>query len=213
MLVIFAVIIGGIIAGRLLSSWRLVFVSRMITVIIWLLLFLLGLEVGSDPAVVGGMATLGRTAFVIFACSVAGSICMSWLLWRCVRRGTASRPPAEGMPEQAGAVRFDRADVIRVLMRDEDMPDRTRVYAEPSHLFLEPAVVIPGVDHDGRVALAVEEDICHPLAHTGDVLVDPAGVQRLEDLLAAVHFAHFFFLEFRCLFGHIRPSLSLVSRP
>ena len=75
MLVIFAVIIGGIIAGRLLSSWRLVFVSRMITVIIWLLLFLLGLEVGSDPAVVGGMATLGRTAFVIFACSVAGSIC------------------------------------------------------------------------------------------------------------------------------------------
>lgn len=89
MLVIFAVIIGGIITGRLLSSWRLVFVSRMITVIIWLLLFLLGLEVGSDPTVVGGMATLGRTAFVIFACSVAGSICMSWLLWRCVRRRDA----------------------------------------------------------------------------------------------------------------------------
>ena len=42
---------------------------------------------------------------------------------------------------------------------------------------------------------------------------DSAGVQRLEDLLAAVHFAHFFFLEFRCLFRHIRPSLSLVSRP
>lgn len=89
MLVIFAIIIGGIITGRLLSSWRLVFVSRMITVIIWLLLFLLGLEVGSDPTVVGGMATLGRTAFVIFACSVAGSICMSWLLWRCVRRRDA----------------------------------------------------------------------------------------------------------------------------
>ena len=114
MLVIFAVIIGGIIAGRLLSSWRLVFVSRMITVIIWLLLFLLGLEVGSDPAVVGGMATLGRTAFVIFACSVAGSICMSWLLWRCVRRGTASRPPAEGMPEQAGAVECPGQNAGRV---------------------------------------------------------------------------------------------------
>ena len=89
MLVIFAVIIGGIITGRLLSSWRLVFVSRMITVIIWLLLFLLGLEVGSDPTVVGGMATLGRTAFVIVACSVAGSLWMSWLLWRCVRRRDA----------------------------------------------------------------------------------------------------------------------------
>lgn len=85
MLVIFAVIIGGIVTGRLLSSWRLAFVSRAITVVIWLLLFLLGLEVGSDPAVAGGMATLGRTAFVIFVFSVAGSIGASWLLWRCVR--------------------------------------------------------------------------------------------------------------------------------
>ena len=30
------------------------------------------------------------------------------------------------------------------------------------------------------------------------ILVDPAGVQGLEDLLAAVHFAHFFFLKFGC---------------
>lgn len=91
MLVIFAVIIGGIVTGRLLSSRRLAFVSRVITVIIWLLLFLLGLEVGSDPAVVGGMATLGRTAFVVFAFSVAGSIGASWLLWRYVRRVPSRR--------------------------------------------------------------------------------------------------------------------------
>ncbi|MFQ9210272.1 MAG: hypothetical protein ACLR3T_01530 [Alistipes finegoldii] len=59
MLVLFAVILGGIVTGRLLQSRRLAFVSRLIVVIIWALLFLLGLEVGSDPAVVGGMATLG----------------------------------------------------------------------------------------------------------------------------------------------------------
>ena len=74
MLVLFAVILGGIVTGRLLQSRRLAFVSRLIVVIIWALLFLLGLEVGSDPAVVGGMATLRRTAFVIFVFSVAGSI-------------------------------------------------------------------------------------------------------------------------------------------
>lgn len=73
MLVLFAVIFGGIVTGRLLQSRRLAFVSRLIAVIIWALLFLLGLEVGSDPAVVGGMATLGRTAFVIFVFSVAGA--------------------------------------------------------------------------------------------------------------------------------------------
>lgn len=105
MLVIFAVIIGGIVTGRLLSSRRLAFVSRVITVIIWLLLFLLGLEVGSDPAVVGGMATLGRTAFVVFAFSVAGSIGASWLLWRYVRRVPVLRGGGAGAAGHACAPR------------------------------------------------------------------------------------------------------------
>lgn len=85
MLVIFAVIIGGIVTGRLLISRRLAFVQRLITVIIWALLFLLGVEVGGDPAVVGSLATLGGAALAIFALSVAGSILAAWLLWRRIR--------------------------------------------------------------------------------------------------------------------------------
>lgn len=85
MLVIFAVIIGGIATGRLLIGRRLAFVPRLITVIIWVLLFLLGVEVGSDPAVVGSLATLGGAALAIFAFSVAGSIFAAWLLWRRIR--------------------------------------------------------------------------------------------------------------------------------
>ena len=85
MLVIFAVIIGGIATGRLLIGRRLAFVPRLITVIIWVLLFLLGVEVGSDPAVVGSLATLGGAALAIFALSVAGSIFAAWLLWRRIR--------------------------------------------------------------------------------------------------------------------------------
>lgn len=85
MLVIFAVIIGGIVTGRLLIGRRLDFVQRIITVIIWALLFLLGVEVGSDPAVVGSLATLGTAALAIFAFSVAGSIFAAWLLWRRIR--------------------------------------------------------------------------------------------------------------------------------
>ena len=105
MLVLFAVIFGGIVTGRLLQSRRLAFVSRLIAVIIWALLFLLGLEVGSDPAVVGGMATLGRTAFVIFVFSVAGSIGASWLLWRRIRGRTASGTEGAAVnPASAGSV-------------------------------------------------------------------------------------------------------------
>lgn len=85
MLLIFAVIIGGIATGRLLIGRRLAFVPRLITVIIWALLFLLGVEVGSDPAVVGSLATLGGAALAIFALSVAGSIFAAWLLWRRIR--------------------------------------------------------------------------------------------------------------------------------
>lgn len=105
MLVLFAVIFGGIVTGRLLSSRRLAFVPRFITFVIWTLLFLLGLEVGSDPAVVNGMATLGLTALVIFAFSVAGSIAASWLLWRCIRY--RARPGEMAEPDRgagAGAV-------------------------------------------------------------------------------------------------------------
>ena len=82
MLAIFAVIIGGIVTGRLLVGWRLAFVQRLITFIIWALLFLLGVEVGSDPAVVGSLATLGAAAFAIFALSVAGSVFAAWFLLR-----------------------------------------------------------------------------------------------------------------------------------
>lgn len=91
MLAVFAVILAGIVTGRLCRGRRLAFVPRLITGVIWALLFLLGIEVGSDPAVVGGMATLGVAAFVVFAGAVAGSIAAAWLLWRAIRRRVAAR--------------------------------------------------------------------------------------------------------------------------
>ena len=113
MLKIFAVLAGGILTGRLLLGRRLSFAQPLITVIIWALLFLLGLEAGSDPAVVGGLATLGATAFVLFAFSVAGSILAAWGLWRWIDRrkaaagvGDAASEPAPGVsgaPGETGA--------------------------------------------------------------------------------------------------------------
>ena len=67
-----------------------------------------------------------------------------------------------------------------------------------SKLSVQPVVVIPGVDHDGNIALPIKEDVRHPLPDAGNILVDPAGIQRLEDLLAPVHPAQFLLLKFRC---------------
>ena len=94
------------------------------------------------------------------------------------------------VPEQSRAVGLHRADVVGVLMGDEDMSDALRRDAEPRHLFGQPVVVIAGVHHDSRAVLAVKEDVRHPLAHAGDVPVDPARVRGLENLRAAVHAAH-----------------------
>ena len=93
-------------------------------------------------------------------------------------------------------------------MGDEDAVDAPGVDAQPAHLFLETVVVVARVDHENGVALAIEEDVGHPFPDAGDVLVDPAGVQRLEDLLASVHLAHFLFLELSCLSGHCGSSVS-----
>ena len=105
MLIIFAVILGGILTGRLLLGRRLAFVQPLITGIIWTLLFLLGVEVGSDPAVVGGLATLGVTALALFAFSVAGSILAAWGLWLWIRRRglsvPASGPADDEIPQAA----------------------------------------------------------------------------------------------------------------
>lgn len=105
MLIIFAVLLGGILTGRLLLGRRLAFVQPLITGIIWTLLFLLGVEVGSDPAVVGGLATLGVTALALFAFSVAGSILAAWGLWLWIRRRglsvPASGPADDEIPQAA----------------------------------------------------------------------------------------------------------------
>ena len=53
MLKLFVVLAAGIALGRLLSGRRLGFVPRAVTATVWLLLFLLGVEVGADPAVTG----------------------------------------------------------------------------------------------------------------------------------------------------------------
>ena len=88
------------------------------------------------------------------------------------------------------AVMFQRADVIRILMRDEDMRDRGGVDIQPAHLFTEPSVVVARVDHDGHAVLRVEKYVRHPFAHAGDAPVDAPGVQRLEYRLPAEQTAH-----------------------
>ena len=80
-------------------------------------------------------------------------------------------------------------------MCNQDMLDLSRVQIQPSHLFRQAVIIITGIDHDGRAVFCIEEDIRDPLTDTGNMVVNPACIQRLEYFLASVPEGHNLLLE------------------
>ena len=80
MLIIVAIMLCGIAVGYLLRNWDTRFISHVITALIWLLLFLLGIEVGSNPRIVMGMQTLGIEALLLTIGGAVGTTLCAWLL-------------------------------------------------------------------------------------------------------------------------------------
>lgn len=61
-------------------------IRATVTVLIWTLLFLLGVEVGGNERIVRGLHTLGFEAVVLAAGGTAGSVLAAWGLWRTLQR-------------------------------------------------------------------------------------------------------------------------------
>lgn len=78
-------IILGIFTGFLFRNQKITFINKVITVLIWLLLFLLGAEVGLNDQVVTNFHVLGFEAFLIALFATFGSVIGAWLLWRKVK--------------------------------------------------------------------------------------------------------------------------------
>ena len=91
MLILVAILLCGIAVGYLLRNWDTRFISHVITALIWLLLFLLGIEVGSNPRIVMGMQTLGIEALLLTIGGAVGTTLCAWLLWIYVSRKEASK--------------------------------------------------------------------------------------------------------------------------
>lgn len=87
MFTVILLMLSGILAGFLLRRRRLEGVRRLITVLIWGLLFLLGVEVGGNERIILGLHTLGLEAAAIAAASTLGSVLAAWGLWRLATHG------------------------------------------------------------------------------------------------------------------------------
>ena len=82
MLKVVAIMLCGMAVGVLMRKRRLRIVPHAVTVLIWLLLFFLGVEVGENPQVVGGIRQLGLEALWLALMGIGGTVLFSWLLWR-----------------------------------------------------------------------------------------------------------------------------------
>lgn len=82
MLNIVLIMLCGIGTGYLFRNKKIGFIGRAVTILIWVLLFLLGIEVGTNPRIVNGLQTLGLEAVVLAVGGSAGSVLFAWLLWR-----------------------------------------------------------------------------------------------------------------------------------
>lgn len=78
--------LSGILVGRVLHRHRLSVIPRVITVLIWLLLFLLGIEVGSNERIINGMIEIGGEALLLTCGGMMGSVLLAWILWRFINR-------------------------------------------------------------------------------------------------------------------------------
>lgn len=96
MFAVFGFMAAGVISGWLLRRYRLKWMGKVTMVLIWILLFLLGLEVGGDRSIVESLPTLGVEAVIIAVVSVLGSCLLALLLWRWVRRDEGNKEKSEG---------------------------------------------------------------------------------------------------------------------
>lgn len=90
MFTVIAIMSLGILLGYLVRRKNIRgVISGATTVLIWLLLFILGIEVGHNRQVIESLGTLGLEALFIAILSLLGSCIAAWILWRYTikRRG------------------------------------------------------------------------------------------------------------------------------
>lgn len=84
MITVVAIMAIGILLGYLLRRKKklIELFERLTTWAIYLLLFLLGVAIGTNEEIIKNLPTLGGRAFIISIAGVLGSILLSWALYR-----------------------------------------------------------------------------------------------------------------------------------
>ena len=91
MFTIIGLMLTGMLLGYLLRKRDLKKIHPIITLLIWLLLFILGIEVGSNEEIIRGLHTIGYEAVVLTLGGNLGSVIAAWALWRALYKRKGGR--------------------------------------------------------------------------------------------------------------------------
>jgi len=82
MLIVIGLMFFGVSVGLLLRNNPPKFLAKLINVVIYALLLMLGISVGANKMIINNLHTLGVQALLITLGALTGSIFLSWLLFR-----------------------------------------------------------------------------------------------------------------------------------
>ena len=91
MFTIIGLMLTGMLLGYLLRKRDLKKIHQIITLLIWLLLFILGIEVGSNEQIIKGLHTIGLEAVILTLGGTLGSVIAAWALWRALYNNNGAR--------------------------------------------------------------------------------------------------------------------------
>lgn len=104
MFTVIGLMLAGMLAGYVLRRKRLAVIQPAITVLIWALLYLLGVEVGGNEAIINSLHTLGMEAAVMTLGGTLGSVTAALLLWKALARGWKARTMGGTVPAGDGSM-------------------------------------------------------------------------------------------------------------
>ncbi|WP_177603705.1 LysO family transporter [uncultured Phocaeicola sp.] len=81
MFIVIGIMLIGISVGYLLHTKKLTILPQLTMILIWLLLFILGLEVGHNKMLMQSLHTLGLEALLLAVAGASGSAIAARLLW------------------------------------------------------------------------------------------------------------------------------------
>ena len=86
MFIVIAFIFIGMLLGYTIRKKSTEWLSRLLTLLVWALLILMGIEVGGNDRIMRALPTLGVEALLLSALATLGSCGAAWLLWKYINR-------------------------------------------------------------------------------------------------------------------------------